>query len=222
MGLQTILIVGAVLIIGVPISMAFAGEQWDALLQDIQDKEDAENFGNNPKTGDIICDLKIHIEGELDFDRTSPIPAFLQIGNLEVYTGNAGGYPQIVEAIWSNCRTNGTFNLASFFGNIQRLALVQGDSFDLEMSGKSNTNGKPLTENSNTKVWRNEVQFTTVNIPIVELTSVDLPVSWQTDYFLTNVKSDDYQLNFFAVGGSINNMGTNKPLQYDIAKPILT
>jgi len=221
MGLGTVLIAVAIIIIGFPIVMAFAGQEIDSLLQDLEDKQDAQDFGNNPSAGDVRCDLKIHVEGELDFDRTSGIPSFLQIGNLEVYMGNAGGYPQVVNAVWSNCRIQ-SFSLVSFFGNIQRLALVQGDSFELEMTGKSNTNGKALTENSNTQVWRNDVEFTTVTIPIVELTSVDLPVSWQTDYFLTNVKIDDYELRFFAVGGSINNMGTNKPLQYDVDRPLLT
>lgn len=221
MGIGTVLIAVAIIIVALPITLAFAGGEIDAILQDLQDKVDAQDFGNNPKAGDIICDLRLHVEGELDFDRTSPLYGTpLAIGNLEVYMGSQGNFPNVIEAVWSNCRNHGVFSLASFFGNIERLALVQGDTFDLQMTGVSKTNGKPLTENSNTKVWKNKVKFTTAQIPIVELTSVDLPVSWETDYFLTNVKVDDYRLNFISVGGGINNMGTNIPLKYDVNRPV--
>lgn len=214
-----------ILIIAIPFIMAYAGDAVDDIRQDREDQDNAKTFGNNPKAGDIICDLTVRIEGQLDFNR-STFAGSLGLGNLVVYMGEEGGFKPIAEYKWERCRTSGTFSLLSllsFFGNtgigLQELALITGDSFDIEMTGMSKTNGKLLTENSKIKVWTNEVIITTSIVPIIELSSTDVPIFWETHYYLTSVKADDYRVEFVAIGGSINEMDTNKPLRYTICGP---
>ena len=213
------------LIIAIPFVLAYAGDAVNDIFQNVEERKDARDFGNNPRSGDLVCDLIIRTGGQLDFDRTGIEFIEALRSNVIVYMGTQGNHPYIAEYEWKNCRDFGNFSLLSFLSNIQNLrelTLIRGESFDLVLTGKSLTTGKPMTEDSNKKSWTKEIKITDSFIPIIELAEVDFPVSWEMTYYLTDVKADDYRISIIALGGSINNMNTNSPLKYNLCHPSKT
>ena len=69
--ITTLAVLAVVVVFGLPILGTYTGSALDANAQSIQDKQDAQDFGNNAGVGDIVCDLYLKVNGELDESKTN-------------------------------------------------------------------------------------------------------------------------------------------------------
>lgn len=224
--LTTIAVLAVVVVFGLPILGTFAGGAIQANQDAIDEQNDSNVFGNNPAPGKIICDLKITVYGELDFQDSRSggwNNSIFHLGqSLAVFMGEGTAHPEIAKYQWVNCYKQGTMSFIPLMaydisGNTDDLVLFAqittfGDSFDLQMNGVSATNGKVLTEKSSTKVW-------TQRVDVKDWDQVELPLVWSEDFFLEKVVVDDYTLYFRAVNKQINEQGANQPISYDLLAP---
>lgn len=237
-----IVVLVIIVLIAGPLIIAYTGNVVDQGRQDKQDRKDAETFGETPKIGDVVCDLAIIFRGEMDFDRTKEgfdeffnefgPPGFSQ-SEFTVYIGEGTFFPQIAEYKWVNCYTAGTASLVPLFSmysqfvyDAQQMALFTlNENFELKMEGVSESTNRLLVDGNNNKVWKERIDsFHTVDNAFIEIDvdSVDrddLPIRWKVDFFLHNVKVDDYKLEITAISRSINDMGISEPIYYDVIGP---
>ena len=215
--ITTLAVLAVVVVFGLPILGTYTGSALDANAQSIQDKQDAQDFGNNAGVGDIVCDLYLKVNGELDESKTNkwfelnafdPLIVYLDENNFLIYewqetscyqVGTNSFIPLIAYNFNTGSGTGTSLQTNSLLPNI-----TFGDSFGLELTGYG-PNGKLLTAKSTEKRWEEEVK-------IDDLESVNLPIGFTEEFFLRQVVVADYSLEFRAINQSINDEDTNKPL----------
>lgn len=275
MSLSSLIIGIAIILIALPIVLTFAGDVVDDFADQINERDNAQTFGNNPVKGDLVCNLLIRVEGEQDLDRQNIFAVFNPLPQTLVIYMPQTGKTQFASGTWSDCSERTGSSLLSFF-DIRQLTTqldelriggndcrrtqtcgtegttispndvngnnipdveedfdndgipngedpdsdafgVQGytffDDFVLELTGTSDSNGKPLTAKFGTKlIWENDISVSNIQ-------DVKLPLLWNTEFFLKDVKADSYSIEFKGVERSINNQRTNAPIFFTISSP---
>lgn len=213
--ITSLAIIGVIVVFGFPVLGTYLGAEIDQNAQALQDKQDAKDFGNNAKVGDIVCDLYIKVTGELDESRDG---GFALFDSAVVYFDDGWITYEWQE---NSCYSVGSNSLVPLIAydfapgsDLQTNSILPtvtlGDSFDLELTG--DYQGKLLTAKGTEKRW-----VETVSIKDFEV--VDLPIRFTEEFFLRGVVIADYNLEFRAIEQSINDMDTNDPMRYTILAP---
>jgi|APSaa5957512535_1039671.scaffolds.fasta_scaffold00325_75 hypothetical protein len=221
-GITTIAVLAVVVVFGLPILGTYTGAELDANADKVQDKKDAGEFGNNPTPGDVVCGLYLKIQGELDENRNLGLFEIELFESAYIYIDKNNGL--VYEWDIDSCYTTGgnsfiplvAYNLAGDGKKLQQNAFLPtftfGETFDMELTGFSTSGGGLLTAKSTEKRWIEEVT-------VKDFESVTLPISFTEEFFLHNVKVDNYIVEFRAIQQSINNEDTDKPISFDIVPP---
>jgi len=224
----------AVLILFSPVIAEYSDERIKEGEEEREDANDARTFGNSVVSGDVVCDVYIRLNGELDSDRTKS--SFQQITDLfasdelKVYIDGSD-----ITVGHDFCFTAGsgfgsTFSLLAESYSLHKIGLtpnsftslsilLPADDFEIEMTGKSKTNGRLLTEgifgSNPQKLWVEPVKVEGIFFDLL-IHKDDLPVRFSVEFFLDDVKNDDYIIEFIAKGKSINNQAQDKPYIYEL------
>ena len=219
--ISTLAVLAVVVVFGLPILGTYAGGAVDDQQQQQQDRDDATTFGNNPKPGDVVCGLYLKITGELDNNRDLGFGQIELFESAYIYIDENNGL--VYEWDIDSCYTTGSNSLIPLLAydfaptrSLQTNAFLPtisiGDTFDLELTGFSTTGGGLLTAKTTEKRWVEEVT-------IKDFEVVNLPISWTEEFFLHNVKVDNYVVEFRGIQQSINNQDTDKPVSFTIIPP---
>ncbi len=219
--ITTLAVLAVVVVFGLPILGTYAGGAVDDQQQKQQDKDDASSFGNNAEPGDVVCGLYLKVNGELDNNRDLGFGQFELFESAYIYINENSGLTY--EWDIDSCYTLGTNSFIPLIAysfapssNLELNAFLPtisiGDTFELELTGFSTTGGGLLTAKSTEKRWVEEVT-------IKDFEVVNLPISFTEEFFLHNVKVDNYIVEFRGIQQSINNQDTDKPVSFTIIPP---
>lgn len=225
MGVTGIIIGLAVILIALLLIFPFFSDSFVKLQSEFDNTVEAQAIGNKPKSGDVVCDLKITVFGELDFanqDGRTVILANPFETNLVVFMNKKTAHPEIAQYQWFNCYKSGTFPLAMLFGGVTGYELLTeakqldvsgialGDSFTMKISGESD-DGRLLIDKFGRTAWEKRVD-------VPDGSQIKIPYGFSVRYTLDDVVFDDYELKVQAVAKSINNMPANQPYIYHVVK----
>ena len=196
--------------------------------QEEEEEEDkarkiGETFGNDPKIGQEVCDLKFTLYGELDFKNQDGRTKIFSTPDdllLHVFMNEKTDHPEIAKYEWKNCQPYGETSLLSLFGALSGLELLQqnllmldyrgfslGDNFTMRIEGE-NSMGEIMIDGDEVR-WERQV--------IIEQgAQITIPYSFELVYGFNDIVKEDYNLKITAKDKSINQQPVNKPYIYNV------
>jgi len=181
-----------------------------------ENKEKAKVLGNNPQSGDQVCDLKVTINGELDISSQNASELYFTIpfteNNLHVWINDKIENTPPISAKWF-CDANSTTSISSIFdlNTLDISGFALGDSFTLKLSGL-NQDEKYLVDGNDNIEWKKK-------IIVKDGDAITVPYAFSHEFVLSDVKADNYTLKLVAENKQLNDGLSNSSVEYKVFAP---
>ncbi len=228
MGLILGLFAVAVIVIGLVIVLPMFSDSFAKAQESLDELNKATSAGNNPVIGDRVCDLKLKIYGELDFNNQDGKDIFIANPfefNLTVFINDKIEHQPFIETSWINCHTIGSNSFVGLLGGMSLLDMAQqnklssldvtgisaGDSFTIKIEGE-NQQGELLVDSQKRISWQKR-------IIINDGSQITIPFAFNHLFVLDDVVADNYEIKITALEKRLNNGGSNSFITYKVFAP---
>jgi len=182
-----------------------------------ENEEKANVLGNQPKSGDKVCDLKVTVNGELDISSQNASELYFTIpfteNNLHVWINDKIENTPPISAKWFCDTSSNSSSISSIFDlttlDISGWAL--GDSFTLKLSGE-NQEGLYLVDGNDEIEWKKK-------IIVKDGDAITIPYAFSHEFVLSDVKADNYTLKLVAENKQLNDGLSNSFVEYKVFSP---